>query len=243
MATTLPGPSATGSSLQRQPKYYEADGALRAYATKSLIVAGGAVFTSVIAVAGVFYVRIQPPTIIKESASGDSQVIGPRGTLTGSTPAAIRQVEASQAPSDLDKEVYVRTFIDNYLNYDEHTLAPNWSRAFNMMTLNLKDAYMASLQRSNLVGQYEDEHVRSDMHIKSLTRNPNDPLTYEVFCVRNVHRLASQTESASELVESYKVRLAETSRSEKNPSGLVIADISSTQISSSDKTPTVIAQN
>jgi len=50
------------------------------------------------------------------------------------TPSVLQSVVAAEAPTPFEKEAYVRTFLDHYLNYDQHTLPKNWADALNMMT-------------------------------------------------------------------------------------------------------------
>ncbi len=51
--------------VQREPKFYEMDGALRAYSNRSLALAGLMGLTALLAVMGFFFVKIQPPTVIR----------------------------------------------------------------------------------------------------------------------------------------------------------------------------------
>ena len=63
----------------REPKFYEMDGALRAYANRSLVVAGVMGLITLTAVVGFLFVRIQPPTVIKVDKTGEAQVVSPYG--------------------------------------------------------------------------------------------------------------------------------------------------------------------
>ena len=47
------------------PKFYEMDGALRAYSNRSLVLAGIMSLVALIAVAGFLFVRMEPPTVIR----------------------------------------------------------------------------------------------------------------------------------------------------------------------------------
>ncbi len=69
-------------------KYYEHDGQLRAYANRSMLMAG---LFGVIALGSLgfaVYVRLQPATVIRVSADGEATVVG--GRPTGSAPAMTR---------------------------------------------------------------------------------------------------------------------------------------------------------
>src|ERR1700739_1110971 len=156
MATIVENPKPAKGSLSRQPKYYEADGALRAYANRSFVIAVLAGVVAVLSAVGFLFVRFQPPTVIRVLPNGEASVVNSDGTVKSTlNPSLLRGVAASEAPSEYEKEAYVRTFLDNYLNYDEHTLAINWSHAVNMMTGNLRVAALTEFQKSDTVGKYE----------------------------------------------------------------------------------------
>ena len=239
MATnTTPLKAGMGSpSLNKQPKYYEADGALRAYANISVwaaVIAGG---VALAAVAIMIFMRIQPPTVIRVLPTGEATVVGSDGSLkTTLSPAALSAIAADQAPSAFEKENFVQTFLDRDLNYDAHTISANWSYALNMMTGNLRSLTLAELQKSDTVGKYEAEHVRSVFKLSEVTNSPTDPMLYTVTGVRTVNRITgSQNEMVDEIVESYDVRLADFDRSPTNPAGLLIGQVTETQIHSETK--------
>ena len=239
MATnTAPLSTASRSpSLNKQPKYYEADGALRAYANISVWGAVIAGVVALVAVAIMIFIRIQPPTVIRVLPTGEATVIGSDGSLrTTISPATLSAIAADQAPTAFEKENYVRTFLDRYLNYDAHNIAGNWSYALNMMTGNLRSLTLAEFQKSDTVGKYEAEHVRSVFKVSDVTNSPADPMLYTVTGVRTVNRMTgSQNEMVDEIVESYDVRLADFDRSPLNPAGLLIGQVTETQIHSETK--------
>ena len=177
---TNPAPlsSATRSpSLGKQPKYYEADGALRAYANISIWAAVIAGMVALVAVAIMIFMRIQPPTVIRVLPTGEASVIGSDGSIkTTMSPAALSAIAGDQAPTAFEKENYVRTFLDRYLNYDAHSIAGNWSYALNMMTGNLRSLTLAEFQKSDTVGKYEAEHVRSVFKLSQVTNSATDPM-------------------------------------------------------------------
>ena len=55
-------------------KYYEHDGALRAYANRMLWFGISAVMISFVLAILFFWVRVQPPTVIRIAADGDATV-------------------------------------------------------------------------------------------------------------------------------------------------------------------------
>ena len=57
--------STANLSLNEAPRFYEMDGALRAYSNRAIILAAIAVLVACLAVAGLLFVRLQPPTVIR----------------------------------------------------------------------------------------------------------------------------------------------------------------------------------
>jgi hypothetical protein len=235
MATTTPTLPSKPTTLGRQPKYYEADGALRAYATRSLWIAAVAVIAAVVSLIGLIAVRMQKPTLIRELPSGETVIIGADGSLHSAlSPSNLAQIANDQAPTDLDKEYWVRTALDSYLNYDEHSLSSNWSHAFNMMTSNLRNQEITQLQKNGLVARYEDQHERSAWKVIRVVHM--SPLVYSVTGDRLVHHITGgQTEVTEDLMETYTVRLTEVDRGRQNPSGLLVADIEYSQLQGDSK--------
>src|SRR5262252_5661330 len=99
----------------RYGRYYEHDGALRAYANRAMLLAFIAVPTALLAIAMAVYVRVQPPTVIRVDGNGEATVLDRRTVPT------IRAVSVAQglnaAPDDLEKKGFVRLFLDRYLNF------------------------------------------------------------------------------------------------------------------------------
>jgi len=224
-------------SLHAQPKYYEADGALRAYANISIWAAVIAGVVALVAVGIMIFIRLQPPTVIRVLPNGEASVVGSDGSIkTTTSPSTLSAIARDQAPTPYEKENYVRTFLDRYLNYDAHSIAGNWSYALNMMTGNLRNLTLVEFQKSDTVGKYESEHVRSVFKLAQVQTSQTDPMLYTVTGVRTVSRLTGgETEDVDEIVESYNVRLAEFDRSALNPAGLLIAEVTETQIHSESK--------
>ena len=62
------------------PKFYEMDGALRAYSNRSIVLAGIMGLIALIAVVGFFLVRLEPATVIRISSDGEASVVIPYQT-------------------------------------------------------------------------------------------------------------------------------------------------------------------
>jgi len=66
------------SEKLKYSKYYEHDGTLRAYANRAMVLAGSMTLLAFVSLGFAVYVRMQPPTIIRVSADGESSVISGR---------------------------------------------------------------------------------------------------------------------------------------------------------------------
>src|SRR5467141_5011006 len=60
----------------RYSRYYEHDGALRAYANRAMVLAFLCVPTTMLALAFAVYVRLQPPTVIRVDENGQATILG-----------------------------------------------------------------------------------------------------------------------------------------------------------------------
>jgi hypothetical protein len=216
---------------EREPKFYEMDGALRAYSNRSLVIAGLMGVTALVAVIGFLFVRMQPPTVIKVNSAGEAQVLSPYGTSShlGVLPAVLASAR-SAGPDEYEKQAFIKQFLGHYLTYDPHTLGQNWADAMNMMTSNLRHAALGKMQQDNTVGKLEEEQAMSALKVKNLEPSKEDPLTYEAFGVRTVHRMVNDHETIDKLVEQYHVRLVSMERSAENPDGLLVGEYWSKQI-------------
>ena len=62
----------------RYTKYYEHDGQLRAYANRSMLMAGLFGVIALVSLSFAIYIRLQSPTVIRVSADGEATVVGGR---------------------------------------------------------------------------------------------------------------------------------------------------------------------
>ncbi len=218
-------------AVQKEPKFYEMDGALRAYSNRSLVLAGVMGLTALVAVLGFLLVRIQPPTVIKVNGTGEAQVVSPYGVSghRGLIPAVLASAH-NAGPDEYEKQAFLKQFLGHYLTYDPHTLGQSWADAMNMMTSNLRHTAVGQLQKDNTVGKLEDEQAMSTLKLSSLEPSREDPMTYEAFGVRTVHRMVNEHEITDKLVEQYHLRLVSMERSADNPNGLLVGEYWSRQI-------------
>ena len=91
-------------SLHAQPKYYEADGALRAYANISIWAAVIAGVVALVAVGIMIFIRLQPPTVIRVLPNGEASVVGSDGSIkTTTSPSTLSAIASDQAPTPYEK--------------------------------------------------------------------------------------------------------------------------------------------
>jgi type IV secretory pathway TrbF-like protein len=221
--------------MTRYTKYYEHDGMLRAYANRAMVLA---MVFGVLAMASLgfaIYVRVQPPTVIRVDKDGNASVVGgPRAgkltTLSLSADAASEDPSPGAAPTDLEGRAVVRQFLTRYLAYTPDSVDRNLAEALNMMTANLRVYSMNKLRDEDTVGKIKSEHIISDFEIRSIEHVKGTPWTYTIFGVKEIHRVKNATEATDQIVGRYNVRLVETTRSEVNPSGLLVAEYGEQQM-------------
>jgi hypothetical protein len=149
------------SEKLKYSKYYEHDGTLRAYANRAMVLAGAMTLLAFVSLGFAVYVRMQPPTIIRVSADGESSVISGRPLFRNQSPSVLADARQSPQPQSYEKEAFVRQFLDHYLNYDMHNVSLQWATALNSMTSNLKSSALRVMEKDNTVGKIEDENTRS----------------------------------------------------------------------------------
>lgn len=207
----------------RYSRYYEHDGALRAYANRAMLLAFLCVPTALIAISLAAYVRLQPPTVIRVDSTGAAAVLGEKLSTTKSIVSA--QASDSE-PNDFEKRAYVRLFLDRYLNFSPDSVNRNWAEGLNMMTANLRRTTLNAIQKDNIVGRIQEDQITSVFHLRSLDSAKDDPLSFIAFAVKELHRVHDHQETTDRLVAQFHIRLITERRSEQNPSGLMIAEYS-----------------
>jgi type IV secretory pathway TrbF-like protein len=214
--------------IARYTKYYEHDGMLRAYANRAMLLAMIFAVLAVGSLGFAIYVRIEPPTVIRIDKDGNASVVGgppghgPRTFDLPADPGARRS--SGEAPTDLEGRAVVRQFLTLYLAYTPDSVDQNLAEALNLMTANLRVYTLDQLRQNDTVGKIKSDHMISEFQIRSIEHVKGAPWTYTVFGVKEIHRVKNQTETMDEIVGQYHVRLVETTRSETNPSGLLVAE-------------------
>jgi hypothetical protein len=199
-------------------RYYEHDGALRAYANRAMILSFLCVPTTLLAVVFAVYVRLQPPTVIRMDENGQATVVGKAKPILSVTQGA------GSEPTEFEKRAFVRLFLERYLNFSPTNVSRNWADSLNMMSANLRRTAFSGMQKDNLIGKIEDDQTSSEFQLRSLEASKEDPLTYVAFGVKEIHHIHEHNESIDKVVSEFHVRLAVEKRSEQNPSGLLIGE-------------------
>lgn len=215
--------------MARYTKYYEHDGMLRAYANRAMWLAMIFGALAVASLGFAIYVRVQPPTVIRVDKDGNAAVVGgPRPLGVGNAPSVDSSLGVG--PTDLEGRAVVRQFLTRYLAYTPDSVDRNLAEALNMMTANLRTYSMNKLRDDDTVGKIKSDHIISDFEIRSIQPVKGTPWAYTVFGVKEVHRVKNATETTDQIVGRYNVRLVETTRSEMNPSGLLVAEYGEQQM-------------
>ena len=199
-------------------RYYEHDGALRAYANRAMLLAFLCVPTTFVALAFAVYVRLQPPTVIRVDANGEAAVVG------SAKPLLVVTHGADSEPTDFEKRAFVRLFLEHYLNFSASNVARNWADSLNMMSVNLRRTAYAGMQKENLLGKIEEDQTSSQFQVRSLEPAKDDPLTYTAFGVKEIHHVRDHNETLEKIVSEFHIRLVQEKRSESNPSGLLVGE-------------------
>jgi type IV secretory pathway TrbF-like protein len=215
--------AAEAAEKLRYRKYYEHDGALRAYANRAMLLAFLCVPSTLLALAFAVYVRIQPPTVIRVDQDGEATVLG-----RAAKPSPLLSIGVAQAsdaePTEFEKRAFVRLFLERYVNFSPASVANNWSESLNMMTANLRRLTLNALKSDNTVGKITDDQMSSVFHLRVIEASKEDPLNFTVYGVKEVHRVRDHKEDVDKIVGEYHIRLVSEKRSEQNPSGLLVAE-------------------
>src|SRR5882672_4029133 len=214
--TEKAGPEAPEKA--RYSRYYEHDGALRAYANRAMLLAFLCVPATMLALGFAVYVRLQPPTVIRVDEDGQAVVVG-----KGKPQLSLAQGAGLEA-TEFEKRAFVRLFLERYLTFAASNVSRNWAESLNMMTANLRKSAYAGMQKENLVGKIQDDQTSSEFELRTLEAAKDDPLTFTAFGVKQVHHIHDHNESIDKIVSELHVRLAVEKRSEQNPSGLLVGE-------------------
>ena len=230
-----PNSAPTVPERVRYTKYYEHGGQLRAYANRSMLMAGLFGVIALVSLGFAIYVRLQPATVIRLSADGEATVVG--GRPTGSVPALTRAgllsflaASTEAAPADIEGRAVIRKFLESYMRYTPTSVDKNLADALNMMTANLRMYSLNLLRDQDLIGKINEEQITSSFKIRSIEPLPGQPWAYQAFGVKEVHRVRNKSEVTDRIVGKYYVRLIQDRRTERVPSGLLVAEYKEEQM-------------
>ena len=209
----------TDDAALARPKYYEMDGALRANANRAWLLAFLTIPIALLAIGFAVFVRLQPPTVIRIGPNGDVSALGKPAK------GAVTDLATGGTDQFLD-EAFVKRFLTSYLNYSPADVDDHWASSLNMMTRNLRAYTLKAMADDNTRGKIDDGQIQSAFHLRDIETVSGEPLTYLVYGVKDVHHLASGTETTDHFVNEYRVRLIADKRSDVNPDGLWIAEYS-----------------
>ncbi len=223
------GAATTVPEHAQYTRYYEHDGQLRAYANRSMVMAGLFGVIALVALLFAIYVRLQPATVIRVSADGEATVVsGGHSSRTSAVTASLLGVQAATnneiAPTDIEGRAVVRRFLESYMRYTPTSVDKNMADALNMMTANLRTYSLNLLRDQDLVGKIREEQITSSFKIRSIELIGGQAWAYQAFGVKEVHRVRNKSEFTDRIVGKYYVRLIQERRSERVPSGLLVAE-------------------
>lgn len=212
-------------------RYYEMDGALRAYANRMALLGVVCGVLALITVSLFAYVRLQPPVVIRVDNAGEATVVGGDTVhlKTGLIPTVKAQVNptdsSGSAPSDIEGRAIVRKFLATYLTYTPANVERQYADALNLMTLNLRTFTMNKFREDDTLGRIKADSLTSSIKIRSIEPVSGMPWVYQVFAAKEIHRLNLQRiEQTEKMVCRYQVRLVFAGRSQQQPTGLLVGE-------------------
>jgi len=209
----------TDSELAARPKYYVPYGAEIASGNRAWVLAALMSAVALISLVMLFFVRMQPPTVIRIGPTGEAVVLGKSGSGSQSNSAA-------SGTNAFLNQAFVKRFLSNYLNYSPTNVDERWAASLNMMTRNRRNETLKALATDNTRGKIDEEQIQSVFHLREIDPDSSDPLAFLIYGVKDVHHLTNGTEVTDHFVNEYRLRLIADRRSDVNPDGLWIADYS-----------------
>lgn len=209
----------TDPEVAARPRYYVPYGAEIASGNRAWVLAALMSVVALVSLVMLFFVRMQPPTIIRIGPTGEAVVLGKSGSGSQSNSTA------TGTDAFLD-QAFVKRFLSNYLNYSPANVDERWAASLNMMTRNLRSYTIKAMADGNIRGKIEDEQTQSVFHLREIDPDPSDPLAFLIYGVKDVHHLTNGTEVTDHFVNEYRLRLIADRRSDVNPDGLWIAEYS-----------------
>jgi hypothetical protein len=216
---------------QQISKYYEMDGALRAYANRMAALGLTCGMLAVLALGLFAYVRLQPPVVIRVDGAGEATVVGgsalhvPRSLVLPVQAQGQTLADRATAPTDVEGRAIVRKFLSAYLTYTPANVERQYADALNLMTVNLRTFTMNKFREDDTLGKVKAEAITSSIKIRSIEPVAGMPWAYQVFAAKEIHRVTTQRiEQTEKMVCRYQIRLVYSGRTQQHPSGLLVGE-------------------
>jgi hypothetical protein len=211
--------------------YWDFNGQLQARLNQAFGVIAALALVCVGEGGALFYTcrQLAHPPVIKIGADGAVSVADARPAESG--PGHARFLPVAEVPPDeVEIKHLIRTFLERYLQYEPATADDNLAAAFNMMTVNLRQASLKKMRNDGEFEKIQTQRVVSNFKLVRIDPVTGINLAYTVLGVREIHRLEDGKERSDTIVAHYNVRLAPAVRTEYDPSGLRVADFWEEQV-------------
>lgn len=225
----------SAKAVEKQPQkksksyhYWDFNGHLQARLNLAFGIVAVLGLVCIVLGVGLFYTcrQLAKPPIFRIDPSGAVTLADAR--VDGPLPPHARLLPTAEiAPDEVDIKFFIRKFLTNYLSYQPATADANLAAAFNMMTLNLRQASMKKMRDDEEFEKIQAERIVSNFHIVARIEAVNGiNLGYTVLGVREIHHLEDGKETSDRIIAHYNVRLAPAIRTEHDASGLRVAQFS-----------------
>ncbi len=215
---------------QKQPRsyhYWDFNGQLQARLNVAFGIIAVLGLVCIAEGAGLFYTsrQLAHPPVVKIDPNGAVSVAGVRAD--GPLPSKVRLLPAAEiAPDDIEIRHFLRQFLTKYMSYQPASADANLADAFNMMTLNLRQASMKKMRDQGEFDRIQAQRIVSNFHIVRIDPVSGINLGYTVLGVRTIHHLEEGNETSDRIVAHYNLRLAPAARTERDATGLRVAEFS-----------------
>ena len=209
----------------RSYHYWDFNGQLQARLNLAFGIITALALVVIVLGSGLFYTfhQIAHPPILKENGDGSVTVANVR--VTGAVSSRIRLLPTAEIPPDeVAIKFFIRKFMNRYLSYQPATADASLADAFNMMTLNLRQASMKKMRDGGEFDKIQGQRIVSNFNIVRIDSVSGVNLAYTVLGVREIHHIEDGKETSDRIVAHYNLRLAPVARTERDASGLRVAE-------------------
>jgi type IV secretory pathway TrbF-like protein len=224
-------PKKKNEGEQKSYHYWDFAGQITARLNQTFVLLGGVTLVAVAEAVCIFVLvrQVQHPPIFHVHPNGEVTVAGAQSD--GPPPPRVHFLPTTEMPPDeVQIHHFLRVFLTKYLSYTPATADANLAAAFNMMTLNLRQASLKKMRDENEFEKIQEQRIVSNFSLVRIDPLRDVNLAYSVLGVREVHHLEGGKETVSKIVAHYNVRLAPAMRTEFDSSGLRVADFWEEQV-------------